>query len=159
MHPHVNICKNQLRLTLFYVFVHFVQIEISIIWWQALSSSAGLHFLQIDIPLERDRKSFHILDFLHFLGTHISHRGLEQAYSEKVSNWCSIFPVAFSSVPNIHHESYHIKLILNENLWICKEKNRPVWYQTFNVNTGICLNWKFVQQFFFSWLFLLIHWL
>ena len=27
------------------------------------------------------------------------------------------------------------------------------------MNTVICINWEFAEQFFFSWLFLLIHWL
>ena len=35
-----------------------------------------------------------------------------------------------------------------------KKKHCFVWYQNFNVN-----NWEFGQQFYFWWLFLLIHWI
>ena len=157
MHPHVNICKNQLRLTLFYVFVHFVQIEISIIWWQALSSSAGLHFLQIDIALERDRKSFHILDFLHFFGTHISHGGLEQAYSEKSINLAGIQYSLWHFCPFQISIMYHIilKQFWMKSFQFAQKNQCSVWYQNCNVNTVPQLRIRWIILFF---LFLLIHW-
>ena len=148
LYTYIHICKNQLRLTLFYVFVHFVQIEIMMTSAIILSRFA---LLANRYSPGKGSQVISYFRFSAFFGNAYFPRGIRAGVlwkSINLAGWYSIFPVTFSSVQNIHHESYHIKAILNENLWICKKKHCSVWYQNFNVN-----NWEFGQQFFFRGFF------
>ena len=156
MHAYVciiYICKNQLRLTLFYVFVHFVQIEIMMTSAIILSRFA---LLANRYSPGKGSQVISYFRFSAFFGNAYFPRGIRAGVLSKSIN------LAVGIQYSLWH--FHPFQISIMNHIILKQ----FWMKTFEfakkkllcmISKLQCEQLRIWSTILFSWLFLLIHWL